>query len=85
MEENFSNEYYDNKLAKNLAFLKIEFKYLIIIVWGGIGYQCYITNHFILFSLVSVFILIMLFFKNVGKRNEAFKKCFNEKDSDIQK
>ena len=89
MEENFSNDYYDNKLIKNLSFMKFELKYLILIIWGGVGYQCYITNHFLAFSIISalivVYVFIFKFFKGVHKMNEVFKECFNKKDSDIQK
>jgi len=79
------NNYYDNKLAKNLAFMKFELKYLILIIWGGIGYYSFVHNHFTLFTIVSVLFIvyyfIIRFFKAVGKRNIEYDKTFNEKDS----
>ncbi len=54
-------DYYEKKQIKDLSFFKIQLKYLVLMVWGGVGYQCYITNHFFMFIVFSLIIGFNIF------------------------
>ena len=82
MEE---DDYYDKKQAKSLAFFEFELKYLAFAIWLVLGYNCYVTNHFVIYLVISGIVFSMVFLNKIGKFGKIFKKCFNRKNSDIQK
>lgn len=76
--------YYDRKQKKRLHSFKQDLIAIVILIVIGIGYECWIHNHFLLYCLAILIIFLGWFGYGMGRNNKECDKIFDEDNNDLK-